>query len=191
MTAISIMALPFSSMWRHELEAPVFGSLAINSLNGNIICGLVDGQVLALDTSGSVIWRYRTAGPIFAGACISSDLPLQVLVCSRDGSIYSLKLETGDLLWEYNVKDPITSSAYVDEHLSLASDPPNLPDSSGSVYLLRVNSGAAKVANQRMDVEEFARLDLGGDVFSSPVMIGGRIFVGCRDDYVHCITVKP
>lgn len=197
MTAISIAAFPFSILWLHELEAPVFGSLAINSLNGNIICCLVDGHVLALDTSGSVIWRYRTAGPIFAGACMSSALPFQALICSRDGSIYSLELETGDLLWQYNVKDPITSSAYVDEHLSLVSDRSNLPDSlvcicssSGSVYLLRVNSGVAKVANEPIDVEEFSRLDLAGDVFSSPVMIGGRIFVGCRDDYIHCITVK-
>lgn len=38
-------------------------------------------------------------------------------------------------------------------------------------------------------VEEFARLDLEGDIFSSPVMIGGRIFVGCRDDYVRCIKL--
>lgn len=56
--------------------------------------------------------------------------------------------------------------------------------------MLRVNSGVAKVANEPIDVEEFSRLDLAGDVFSSPVMIGGRIFVGCRDDYIHCITVK-
>ena len=38
-------------------------------------------------------------------------------------------------------------------------------------------------------VEEFARLDLPGDIFSSPLMIGGRIFVGCRDDYVYCLEV--
>lgn len=39
-------------------------------------------------------------------------------------------------------------------------------------------------------VEDFVRLDLQGGVFSSPVMIGGRIFVGCRDDSVHCIGIK-
>lgn len=48
--------------------------------------------------------------------------------------------------------------------------------------MLRVNSTIEKV-------QEFARLELQGDIFSSPVMVGGRIFVGCRDDYVHCAAI--
>ena len=58
--------------------------------------------------------------------------------------------------------------------------------SAGSLILLRINRDSGREAH----VEEVARLDLQGDVFSSPVMIGGRIFVGCRDDYVHCLAVK-
>jgi acyl-CoA synthetase len=38
-------------------------------------------------------------------------------------------------------------------------------------------------------VQGFAEMDLPGEIFSSPVMIGGRIFVGCRDDYLHCLEV--
>lgn len=63
--------------------------------------------------------------------------------------------------------------------------------SSGSVCLLRVNLEINRETSQLgIDVQEFARLDLQGDIFSSPVMIGGRIFVGCRNDYVHCIVVE-
>lgn len=60
--------------------------------------------------------------------------------------------------------------------------------SSGSIRLVRVIN--RQESQPEINVEEFARLDIQGDVFSSPVMIGGRIFVGCRDDYVHCINLE-
>lgn len=36
---------------------------------------------------------------------------------------------------------------------------------------------------------EYGVIDLPGDIFSLPVMIGSRIFVGCWDDYVHCVKL--
>ncbi|KAF3447578.1 hypothetical protein FNV43_RR12765 [Rhamnella rubrinervis] len=197
MTAISVKVLPFKILWLHELEVPVFGSLAIDSATGRIVCCLVDGHVLVFGSSGSIIWKYKISGNIFAGACISSALPSQVLICSRNGSVYSFELEKGNILWKYDVGDPITTSAYVDEHLCLTSDTSLssgrlvcVCSSSGRMHLIRVDLDVhGETQPLKLDVEEFARLDLQGDVFSSPVMIGGRIFVGCRDDFVHCIHV--
>ncbi|KAF5175531.1 D-alanine--d-alanyl carrier protein ligase [Thalictrum thalictroides] len=201
-TAILIEASPFRNMWIHELGAPVFGTL-VSSPNGNVICCSVNGHVTVLSLSGSVVWKAITGGPIFGGACLSNALPSQVLVCSRNGSIYSFDLEKGDLLWEYNIADPITSSAYVDENMQLTSDPFHPLDrlacicsSSGSLHVLRVNSGArSKMKQAAQDevsptVQEFAKMELPGDIFSSPVMIGGQIYIGCRDDFMYCIKVE-
>ncbi|PIA58756.1 hypothetical protein AQUCO_00500595v1 [Aquilegia coerulea] len=194
-TAILIEASPFRCMWIHELGVPVFGTL-VSSPNGNVICCSVDGHVTVLSISGSVIWKAITGGPIFGGACLSNALPSQVLVCSRNGSIYSFDLEKGDLLWEFNIADPITSSAYVDENMQLISDPSHPSDSSGSLHVLRVNSGVQSKTKQAakdavsFTVQEFAKMELPGDIFSSPVMIGGQIYIGCRDDFVYCIKVE-
>lgn len=199
---ISISAPQFEVIWSYEAGTPIFGSLVMDLVNGNAICCLVDGHVLALNPGGRVIWKVALGGPIFAGACISSALPSQALICSRNGILYSLDTEGGEILWEYQVGDPITASAYVDEHSLFViepSDPCNrlacVCSSSGRIHVLRINSNAKqeralnKEVPQGQMVQEFAVIDLHGDIFSSPVMIGGRIFVGCRDDYVHCISV--
>ncbi|XP_049368700.1 putative acyl-activating enzyme 19 isoform X2 [Solanum verrucosum] len=196
-TALFVGALPFGQLWIQEFGVPIFGSLSVNPPSGNVICCMVDGSVVALDTEGSVVWKVSTTGPIFAGPCISRALPLQVLVCSRDGSVYSFDLEKGDLFWKHDVGHPITSSAYVDEHLLLSCKDSSLSQrlvcvgsSSGSVHVLQVSLNFDGEIQPCDMVREFARFELGGDVFSSPVMIGGKIFVGCRDDYVHCIRLQ-
>ncbi|KAF8032186.1 hypothetical protein BT93_D1187 [Corymbia citriodora subsp. variegata] len=178
-TALCIKTVPFYVLWLCEFEVPVFGSLSMCSPSGLVICCLVDGSVVALDTTGSIIWKRRTGGPIFAGASIASVLPTQ---------------ENGEIYWEYNAGCPLTASAYLDEHLRLSADRlVCICTCSGSVLVLRVEEDVARERTQQKEdrcmVQEFARLELEGDVFSSPVMIGGIIFVGCRDDNLHCIAV--
>ncbi|EOA15931.1 hypothetical protein CARUB_v10004025mg [Capsella rubella] len=193
--AVSIEDSPFHTLWLLELEAPIFGSLCISPRSRSVICCLVDGQVIAMSPSGTIIWRYRTGGPIFAGPCMSHMLPSQVLVCCRNGSVYSLEPESGNLVWEYSIGDPITASVYIDENLHfesyqlLASDRlVTVCSSSGRVHVLRVSPIPSKDSLDSK-VGEIARLELQADIFSSPVMMGGRIFVGCRDDYVHCLSL--
>ncbi|CAN1765498.1 Putative acyl-activating enzyme 19 [Linum perenne] len=197
-TAVSLEGTPFHSLWKKELEVPIFGSLSVDARSGNVVCCLVDGNIIALDSSGSIRWKSTVGGPVFAGACTSLVLPRQVIICSRNGSVYSLDTETGDRIWEHQIGDPITASAYIDEHLQLfvpelvspSSSPRRLIcvcSSSGTIHLLQIDAGSPE---RCADVQEFARFELPGDVFSSPVMVGGRIFVGCRDDYVRCIAMN-
>ncbi|KAL6861649.1 hypothetical protein ACP4OV_017349 [Aristida adscensionis] len=194
--AISFEGLSFRMVWQYDAGAPIFGSLAIDHQSGKVICCLVNGMVIALDSQGTVVWKATVGGPIFAGACLSSTLPSQVLIPSRDGSLYSFSITSGTLLWAYRVGDPITASAFVDELLTSESFGSSerfvcVCTSSGKVHIIKIRPDAKlkKAGEYEEMVQPVASIDLPGDIFSSPLMIGGRIFVGCRDDRLHCLTI--
>jgi acyl-CoA synthetase len=58
-TAISLEVSSFKIIWQYEAGAPIFGSLAIHHHGGKVICCLVNGLVIALNSHGSVVWKVQ------------------------------------------------------------------------------------------------------------------------------------
>ncbi|XP_066375808.1 putative acyl-activating enzyme 19 isoform X4 [Miscanthus floridulus] len=56
-TAVLFKEPSFRVLWQYEAGAPIFGSLAIDYQSGKVICCLVNGLVMALNSQGSVVWK--------------------------------------------------------------------------------------------------------------------------------------
>jgi hypothetical protein len=131
------------------------------------------------------------------------------VVGCHDGKVRRVAAESGRVLWEASVGVAVFSTPSV-MHLPL---PLPLPQTGveaeikagfAAGKLLSVpapGAGAvagcvfATVAGDVIIVDlrsgaEWSRVKLPAEVFSSPVCIGDRVYVGCRDDRVYCLGVN-
>ncbi|KAJ7518144.1 hypothetical protein O6H91_21G056800 [Diphasiastrum complanatum] len=219
----------FHIKWMYSCGAPIFGSPALDPSTSQVFCTMVDGSVISFMPSGSIAWKVKIGGPIFAGACVSSVLPAQVLVCSRDGYLYCVDMVHGHCVWKISLSEPITAAAWVDEETEVTGNGEStyrlvcVCTTSGSLHVLKVcavlpykNDGkhtkhdlTTRVPSSNADPEILENdskepqllletesccvilltRKLAGDIFSVPLMIGGRIFVGCRDNNLYCFDL--
>ncbi|NWU99282.1 ACSF4 enzyme, partial [Upupa epops] len=163
-----------SKIWRSVLGKPLFSSPHCSE---KLVClGCVDGHLYCYTHSGEKVWQVCTQGPVFSSPCISSLTRHAVFVGSHDRCIYCCSTE-GELLWKFEA----TSSVYGAPFLFPRGD---LKDTAllaavstdGTVWLLNAASGRAEGVGK-----------LPGEVFSSPVVWGTKLVVGCRNDYVYCL----
>jgi outer membrane protein assembly factor BamB len=101
-------------LWHVKLGSTVETTPAVAF--GKVFVGADDGNLYALNaTSGKVLWKYSTGGPIMASPIVS--INGIVYVGSTDGYIYALYAETGDLVWSDNVGASIEVTPVLDNGL--------------------------------------------------------------------------
>lgn len=115
---------------------------------------------------------------MFSSPCISSLTKQEVFFGSHDHFIYCCNTE-GDLLWKFKA----TSSVYGTPFVFQRNDSKNkvllaAVSTDGKVWILNARSGTAEGTDT-----------LPGEVFSSPVVWGTKLVVGCRNDYVYCLDL--
>ncbi|XP_014801065.1 PREDICTED: acyl-CoA synthetase family member 4 [Calidris pugnax] len=165
-----------NKIWKSFLGKPLFSSPHCNE---NYVCiGCVDGNLYCYTHSGEKAWQFSTNGPVFSSPCISSLTKQEIFFGSHDGFIYCCSVE-GNLLWKFEA----TSSVYGTPFVFQSNDLKNkillaAVSTDGKVWILNAKSGTAE------GVEK-----LPGEVFSSPVVWGTKLVVGCRNDYVYCLDL--
>ncbi|NWT00809.1 ACSF4 enzyme, partial [Mionectes macconnelli] len=165
-----------SKLWKNLLGKPVFSSPHCNE---NFVCvGCVDGNLYCYTHSGEKVWQFSTNGPVFSSPCLSSLTKQEIFFGSHDCFIYCCNME-GNLLWKFEA----TSSVYGTPFIFQSDDLSNkillaAVSTDGKVWILNAKTGTAE------GVEK-----LPGEVFSSPVVWGTKLVVGCRNDYVYCLDL--
>ncbi|KAK3516500.1 hypothetical protein QTP70_019881 [Hemibagrus guttatus] len=180
-------------LWTYSTDVPFFSS---PSCSDSCVCvGAVNGHITALSHDGIVLWDFLTDGPVFSSPCLTSPPPLTrsgardgctklapscpaVFCGSHDSSIYCID-SNGSLLWRFQTTGKVYSSPFVFNGspwgvrtlVAVAS-------TDGTLWVLDGEQGTVK-----------ASFLLPGELFSSPVVWGHAIVVGCRNDYVYCLQL--
>lgn len=85
----------------------------------------------------------------------------------------------GNLLWKFETTSSVYATPFVFHSHDLESETLLAAISTdGTVWVLNAKNGLVA------GVEK-----LPGEVFSSPVVCGSRLVVGCRNDYVYCLDL--
>ncbi|XP_027741321.1 beta-alanine-activating enzyme isoform X1 [Empidonax traillii] len=165
-----------SKLWKSLLGKPLFSSPHCNE---NYVCvGCVDGNLYCYTHSGEKVWQFSTNGPVFSSPCLSSLTKQEIFFGSHDCFIYCCNME-GNLLWKFEA----TSSVYGTPFIFQSDDLSNkillaAVSTDGKVWILNAKTGTAQGVDK-----------LPGEVFSSPVVWGTKLVVGCRNDYVYCLDL--
>jgi len=173
--------------WRRKLKLPC--SSPVSCADGRVVAGSGTGTFVlgGPGGAGEVICHDAATGrPLWARSLpdnVLAAIPVQagrVHVACRDGRYYLLALADGQVLWEYRCGRALLSSPVV----------------SGDRVLLISCRGVAHCLDfkrrqllWKLDLPREADLGKTSEVFSSPVLSGGRIYVGLGPRGLICL--KP
>ncbi|XP_067386761.1 beta-alanine-activating enzyme isoform X2 [Emydura macquarii macquarii] len=165
-----------NKIWKNSCGKPLFSSPHCSE---QCVCiGCVDGNVYCFSHFGEKVWQFSTNGPVFSSPCISSLTRQEIFFGSHDHFIYCCNME-GNLLWKFETTSSVYATPFVFHSLELESEMLLAATSTdGKVWILNAKNGLVVGVDK-----------LPGEVFSSPVVCGTRLIVGCRNDYVYCLDL--
>uniref|UniRef100_A0A8C5LX75 Aminoadipate-semialdehyde dehydrogenase n=1 Tax=Leptobrachium leishanense TaxID=445787 RepID=A0A8C5LX75_9ANUR len=164
-----------SIIWNYYFGKPVFTSPQCSP--EHVFIGSVDENFYCFNHSGEKIWNFATSGPIFSSPSVSS-LSKKVVFGSHDGFIYCCNTE-GVLLWKYKTSSRVYATPFMFSHpLIQNAELVAAASTDGNVWVLNARNGF---------LDHVYKLE--GEVFSSPVVWGNSLVIGCRNDFVYCFDL--
>lgn len=165
-TCSAVDLLSGDSIWSFKLDKPVFSSPVCLHGSKRCLFACVGGTLNCCDiATGKSVWTFRVQGPIFSTPSVYEN---RIVFGSHDHAVYCLDSENGNQIWRVIFSSPVYSSPFT-----------------GSVVICSDTSGLLRVMNSE-DGKVLSETKLSGETFSSPVMVGSSVLIGCRDDFLYC-----
>ncbi len=128
---------------------------------------MAKGEVVAINlASGAVEWRKDTSGAILATAAAAGDA---VVICDTEGAIRVLEAKSGNPKWNAKVGAPFFAGP------AIAGDAIYAADIEGMLHSVGLGDGKPR---WKLDLGNDAAVKAPGMVYGSPIVHGGRLFVG-------------
>ena len=182
--------------WRFEVEKKELRSFRLFSTptvaEGKLYIGAADKQLYCLDAeTGKIIWRYMASDWIRSRPTCQGD---KVYFAAMDGVVHCLSQKNGKVQLKWKTKigtHPVFSD------LTLSDE--NLFMTSSDLYIYCINSKDGKVQWQCSLLEDSyemvvrytgakrERLAGGEDYQASPVIAGGKVFVGSPTHFIYAL----
>jgi outer membrane protein assembly factor BamB len=152
---------PVTQRWQFETDDGCYGSPAVSP--DTVYAGDEDGVVYAINRAdGSERWRTETDGLVRSAPALADG---RAYVATRQGTLYALDAGTGDVLWQFATGEDISN-------LPAALSSPAVHD--GMVYF--GTPGGSLYAVETDGTEQW-RLDADGDVYASPAIANGTVYI--------------
>jgi outer membrane protein assembly factor BamB len=152
---------------------------AAASDGAHVFIGSRGGTFFALrPRDGEVVWKIHIEGGVSGQPLYYAPLGT-LFVGGDDGAMRALDPATGREKWIYRTKGPIAAAPVFDDGLLYFTNGEN------RIYCLDAHTGAWKWQYDREAPESFT---IRG--FASPLLFGGRAYVGFADGYLAALNAK-
>ncbi|CAN8006314.1 unnamed protein product [Ixodes hexagonus] len=162
------------ALWKQSVGKPVFSSPAVSEC-GLCVCS-VGGKVYLMDFfSGNMLWIASTDGPIFSSPVfVKGEQPSIVIGC-HDSDVYLISARDGTLRWRLRLDSRVYATVF---HFAEAG-----------MFIAATTNGALHLINDKEGTLS-SSYRFGGNVFSSPLVLGNCVVVGCRDNFLYCLGLS-
>ncbi|XP_046625977.1 beta-alanine-activating enzyme [Neodiprion virginianus] len=178
-TCMSLNQTSGEIIWKFKFNDPIFSAPAMLENEDIVFCS-VSGEMKCFNSeTGHEKWNYKIDGNVFSHLVMRKNCFMnteELIIGSNNKSVYCLSIQTLSstpvLKYSVTFECPIFATPYCERDVLIVAD-------TGGV-LSFINAFNGQVVTS---------LKLGGNIFSSPVINGEFLVVGCRDNNMYVVRI--